>query len=48
MMIEAEDVVVTDYAKRLWRRVLPKCIDIRQPPDGVTRADYAPCLARPL
>jgi HD superfamily phosphohydrolase len=30
MMIEAEDVVVADYAKRLWRRVLPKCIDIRQ------------------
>jgi uncharacterized protein len=30
MMIEAEDAAVADYANRLWRRNLPKCIDVRQ------------------
>jgi hypothetical protein len=26
MMIEADDAVVADYATRLWRRNLPKCV----------------------
>lgn len=30
MMIEADELTVADYAGRLWRRDLPKCIDIRQ------------------
>jgi uncharacterized protein len=30
MMVEAEDAVIADYARRLWLRDLPKCIDVRQ------------------
>jgi uncharacterized protein len=30
MMIEADDDAVADYANRLWRRNLPKCVDVRQ------------------
>jgi len=29
-MIDAEDAAIADYANRLWRRHLPKCIDVRQ------------------
>jgi uncharacterized protein len=30
MMIEADDPAVADNASRLWRRHLPKCVDVRQ------------------
>jgi HD superfamily phosphohydrolase len=30
MIIEAEDAAVADYANRLLRRCLPKCVDVRQ------------------
>lgn len=30
MMVEADDEIVADFARRLWRRELPKCIDVRQ------------------
>lgn len=30
MMLEADDAAVADYANRLWRRHLPKCVDVRQ------------------
>jgi hypothetical protein len=30
MMVEADDAVIADYARRLWRRDLPKCVDVRQ------------------
>lgn len=30
MMVEAEDAIIGDYARRLWRRDLPKCFDVRQ------------------
>jgi uncharacterized protein len=29
-MMDAEDTAVADYANRLWRRHLPKCVDVRQ------------------
>jgi hypothetical protein len=30
MMVEADDAVIADYARRLWCRDLPKCFDVRQ------------------
>jgi HD superfamily phosphohydrolase len=30
MMVEADDAVIADYARRLWCRDLPKCVDVRQ------------------
>jgi len=30
MMVDADDAIIADYARRLWLRDLPKCIDVRQ------------------
>lgn len=30
MMVDADDKIIADYARRLWRRDLPKCFDVRQ------------------